>query len=101
LGKIYGSVWVLLLLVAVGGLLLKNHSEKKRLIDTFQFAGLGAIAAIGVTVLQIAMLEASNGFYMTVGANLYLLPMFPLVLAFICAGIARLHSVLTSRNSIE
>jgi hypothetical protein len=104
-GRVYGAVWIPLLLVAGAGLVMGGGPILSRRNLALRVLALGMLGAIVTPVLQISMLEASNGFYMTTGASLYLLPVFPLMIAWTWVGLARfqlfVHPALRRRLSHE
>ncbi len=88
LERLYGAMWVPLLLVSTIGLCVRIRGERP--LDHLRLACLAA-GTFGVLMLfQLAVLEASSGLYMSAGGNLYLLPVFPAMLLFIVSGIGRL-----------
>jgi hypothetical protein len=92
LSKVYQIPYFIGLLASIVGL---SAGRKRGILGsqssrTWRSLGIGAWVTVGVLVLQISLLEASSGLYMSVGGGWYLLPAAPFVLLSIVAGTERL-----------
>lgn len=97
IGKLYNSFWTLIILVGISGnLLLVGRKSQK--INQNQIIGLGLLCSIAISLMQISVLEASNGFFMTSGANLYLVPVFPFLLASVIFGLVKWFTLIDKRR---
>lgn len=104
LGLFYGSIWIPMILLSAMGFVMRRRSAPRNVSDNLRFLGIALILGIGVLILQISMLQASSGYYMNSGGDLYLLPLHPLLVIFIVAGVYRLvlslkHEVLKFKDA--
>jgi hypothetical protein len=90
LGLFYSAIWIPLFLIAIVGLFLNKRSAPSDLAITLQVLGIGFGLGISILMLQIALLQASSGYYMNSGGDLYLLPLHPLVMLIMVVGVFRL-----------
>jgi hypothetical protein len=98
LSQMYATFWIPLLLITFIGLIVPSLRPSRGLQSNFRIAGFSVICAIFILILQISMLQASSGYYMSFGGDLYLLPLHSLLLILIPVGIHRLL-LLTIRHS--
>ena len=104
LGLFYGSIWIPMILLSAMGFVMRRRSAPRNVSANLRFLGIALILGIGVLILQISMLQASSGYYMNSGGDLYLLPLHPLLAIFIVAGVYRLvlslqHEILKFKDA--
>lgn len=98
LGTIYNAVWIPILVISTVGITV-GRARSSREAQGLRALGVGIALAAMLSIFQIALLEASSGYYMLAGANLYLLPNFPLLVAVVGVGCARLNLLLRPKGS--
>jgi hypothetical protein len=104
--NLYKPIWALSILVGLAGLVARKAwsdrgwAARRRALA---LSSIGAILLLGVLgfIGQIALLEADGGSIMIASGYVYLLPVYPMVLVGILAGITRLQQVLTKEAVVE
>jgi hypothetical protein len=92
--QVYKSFWILLILFAACGILLARRLLEAGIATDLRICAVSILAGVSVLILQISMLQASSGYYMNSGGNLYLLPLHPTTWIFVLIGVHRLWLIL-------
>jgi hypothetical protein len=89
--NLYQSIWVLLVISAMFGILIPKNSLTNPLASTLRILGFAGLASTFLGTFLLALLEASSGAYLTFGGSLYVLPLFPFMFLFLISGMIRLR----------
>ena len=92
--QFYGALWIPAIFLSIVGLIIRRRGVDKVLSETLRILSLSMLAGISILILQISMLQASSGYYMNSGGDLYLLPLHALLLIVVALGLHRLSLVI-------
>lgn len=93
--RLFNVIWPLIFILSSFSLIaLRNVIRQGREIRIISLISFGGALLF---VFQLALLEASSGMYLTIGKQLYLLPVFPFVLLFISTESSRMFFVISER----
>ena len=84
IGNLYQSFWIVLFIISLAMHCLPSRRPYTKEIKIF---GTASIASISIFLLQLSLLQASSGFYITSGGVTYLLCVYPFLLFFMTIGL--------------